>query len=243
MVTFMTKSGDIMGDLCDMLLTLPAEGRCSNEEVIEVTEKFKNVLCVFDGIFSLAHTPSGQMTEDSVSRLQSYVTEGMTLWREMELSTEAPKPHAIEDHLVDQVVRFHGIGDLGEDFVEQSHLTGIRDHERTRTLKDREEVANIHCRWEHKRKLQAVLQKIEDVTKASIRKKRVVINNVVTTLPISREVEKKQKIREEKLLLRNAALVTTSSFINGVYLNTGRKKKLRTLRFRLTILQLESRKG
>jgi hypothetical protein len=46
MVTFMTKSGDIMGDLCDMLLTLPAEGRCSNEEVIEVTEKFKNVLRV-----------------------------------------------------------------------------------------------------------------------------------------------------------------------------------------------------
>jgi hypothetical protein len=105
MVTFMTKSGDIMGDLCDMLLTLPAEG---NEEVIEVTEKFKNVLRVFDGIFSLAHTPSGQMTEDSVSRLRSYVTDGMKYWREMELSIEAPKPHAIEDHLVNQVVQFHG---------------------------------------------------------------------------------------------------------------------------------------
>jgi hypothetical protein len=35
--------------------------------------------------------------------LQSYVTDGMRLWREMERSTEAPKPHAIEDHLVDQV--------------------------------------------------------------------------------------------------------------------------------------------
>jgi hypothetical protein len=184
------------------------------------------------------------MTEDSVSRLWSYVTEGMKLWREMELSTEAPKPHAIEDHLVDQVVQFHGIKDLGEDFVEQSHQTRMRDQGRMRTLKDREEVADIHCRWEHKRKLPVVLQKIEDVTKSSIQKKRVAINNIVATVPMSREVEKKQKIRDKKLLLRNAALVTTSSCINGIYLNTGRKKKtLMTLRFRLTILQLESRKG
>jgi hypothetical protein len=119
----------------------------------------------------------------------------------MELSTEAPKPHAIEDYLVDQVVQFHGIGDLGEDFVEQSHQTGIRDHGRTQTLKDREEVANIHCRWEHKHKLPVVLQKIEDVTKASIQKKRVVINKIVTTVPISREVEKKQKIRDPVALM------------------------------------------
>ena len=202
------------------------------------------MLRVFDGIFSLARTPSGQMTEDSVSRLRSYVTEGMKLWREMEVSTEAPKPHAIEDHLVDQVVQFHGIKDLGEDFVEQSHQTRMRDQGRMRTLKDREEVADIHCRWEHKRKLPVVLQKIEDVTKSSIQKKRVAINNIVATVPMSREVEKKQKIRDKKLLLRNAALVTTSSCINGIYLNTGRKKKtLMTLRFRLTILQLESRKG
>jgi hypothetical protein len=167
----------------------------------------------------------------------------MKLWREMELSTEAPKPHAIENHLVDQVVQFNGIGDLGEDFVEQSHQTWIRDHGRMQMLKDREEVANIHCRWEHKCKLPVVLQKKEDVTKASIRKKRVAINNVVTTVPISREVEKKQKIRDEKLLLRNAALVTTSSCIYGIYLNTGQKKTLMTLRFKLTILQPESRKG
>jgi len=52
MVTFMTESGDIMDDLCGMLLTLPTEGRCSNEEAVEVMEKIKNVLHVFDGFFS-----------------------------------------------------------------------------------------------------------------------------------------------------------------------------------------------
>jgi predicted pyridoxine 5'-phosphate oxidase superfamily flavin-nucleotide-binding protein len=53
----------------------------------------------------------------------------------------------------------------------------------------------------------------------------VAINDVATTVPISREVERKQKIQDEKVLLRNAALVTTSSCINGIYLNTGRRKK------------------
>ena len=133
MVAFMAESGDIMGDLCDMLLTLPAEGGCSNEEVIDVTEQFKNLLPVFHGILSLARTPSGKMTEASVSRLWSYVTGGMRLRREMELSTEALKLHAIEDHLVDQVIQFNGIADLGEYFVEQSHQIGIRDHRRMQT--------------------------------------------------------------------------------------------------------------
>jgi len=161
MVTFMTESENIMDDLHDMLITLPTQGRRSNEEVVEVTEKFNNVLCILDGIFSLSCTPSGLITEDCISILQSYVTKGTRLWREMELSTEAPKPHAIEDHVVDQVIQFYGIGDLEEDFVEQLHQTWIRDHGRTQTLKDRGEVANIYCRWEHKQKLPVARQKIE----------------------------------------------------------------------------------
>jgi hypothetical protein len=67
-------------------------------------------------------------------------------------------------------VQFNGIGDLGEYFVEQSYQAGIRDHGRTWTLTDRGKVANIHCRWEYKRKLPIVLQKIEDMAKASIKK-------------------------------------------------------------------------
>jgi hypothetical protein len=49
----------------------------------------------------------------------------MKLWRYLELSVEAPKPHAIEDHLCDQMLKFNGIGDLGEDWVEQAHQDGI----------------------------------------------------------------------------------------------------------------------
>ena len=36
--------------------------------------------------------------------------------------------HAMEDHLLDQIIEFKGIGDFGdfgEDFVEQSHQDGI----------------------------------------------------------------------------------------------------------------------
>ncbi len=124
MVTFMTNSSLIMDDLQEMLLSLPQHGRCANEEVQEVTSKYKNILHVFDGLFCLARTPSGLVTEEHIAKLQRFVVEGMKLWREMELSTEAPKPHAIEYHWIDQMIQFNGIGNLGEDFVEQSHQDG-----------------------------------------------------------------------------------------------------------------------
>ena len=43
-----------MNDLSSSLLLLPAANRCGDDEVVEVTSKFKSVLQVFDFIFSKA---------------------------------------------------------------------------------------------------------------------------------------------------------------------------------------------
>ena len=45
-----------------------------------------------------------------------------------------PKSHCIEDHLYDQMSHLGGIGDLGEDMVEQSHQEGIKDDRRGQEL-------------------------------------------------------------------------------------------------------------
>ncbi len=58
-----------------------------------------------------------------------------------------PKAHAIEDHLLQQVTHLKGIGDLGEDFLEQSHQDGIRDYARSKNSK-REHAALLHSKWE-----------------------------------------------------------------------------------------------
>jgi hypothetical protein len=100
---FMTNSQKIMNDLSSSLLLLPAANRCGDDEVVEVTSKFKSVLQVFDFIFSKARTPSGLIAEPDVQELKDYIYLGMKLWRELELTVEAPKPHAIEDHLCDQM--------------------------------------------------------------------------------------------------------------------------------------------
>ena len=95
--------------------------------------------------FSKARIPSFQFTETIDNELKDFVTEGMRLWRALDLSV-APKPHAIEDHLCDQMGRLLGIGDhLGEDFVEQSHQSGIKYNSWSRTIKDAIQVTNCKC--------------------------------------------------------------------------------------------------
>ena len=51
----------------------------------------------------------------------------MTCWRNLRLSTKMVKIHGIEDHLLDQIKDYGGIGDFIEDFIEQAHQFGMLD--------------------------------------------------------------------------------------------------------------------
>ncbi len=130
-----------MEDIRGMLMEIASEERCNDEKVSDTMEKFTNILSVFDALFSLARTPSGLMNGDKVATLQNLNNLALKLWRGLDLSI-IPKVHAIEDHLVPQIICFDGIGDLGEDFVERSHQDGIRQHSRSRNCKERVDEAN-----------------------------------------------------------------------------------------------------
>jgi hypothetical protein len=83
---------------------------------------------------------SGMFDPEQIEHLKKSVRTAVGLWRGMDQSI-SPKVHAIEDHLVEQIVRLKGIGDLGEDFVEQSHQDGIIEEFQSKSAKSREIAA------------------------------------------------------------------------------------------------------
>ncbi len=228
MCTFMTSSQEIMADIQAMILSTPEELRCSNDEVVQYTSRFKNCLQVFDYIFSQARLPSGSITPQDVENLRPFVATAMKLYRELGLSVSL-KPHAIEDHLCEQLLRLGGIGDLGEDFVEQSHQDGMRKESKSKNSISREAAAKQHCRWEHKENLPTVMDKKNAVKSQSVRTKRIRDHDGnVVTLTISKADQKKQRTAEEKLLLRTNALAETTT--NEQYLKSGRQLNIEETR-------------
>jgi len=145
----------------------------------------------------------------------------MKLWRYLELSMEVPKPHKIEDHWCDQMLWLNGIGDLGEDFMEQAHQDGIRDEGRSRSIKDCGAAAFLDCIWEQKRNLLQVLSKSEEVQQKSIRTKKARSDSgEPAVVVVSKRNEKLQLVQVAKLNARTAAFVSISSS-NEVFITTG----------------------
>jgi hypothetical protein len=157
----MFESSMIVEQVQEMLLAIPINTRCSDDA---------NVLKVFNKVFLLARMPSGQLTAENSRKLSECIIESMRLWRGLGLNI-SPKAHAIEDHLFDQVTRLNGIGDLGEDFLEQSHQDGIRDHARSKNSK--QEHADLqHSKWEEQRLHPGVRDKVDEVKKRLVRMKK-----------------------------------------------------------------------
>ena len=99
----------------------------------------------------------------------------MVMWRHLWLSMRGPKIHGMEDHLIEQMKQYKGIGDFTEDFVEQSHQVGVRDELRTKNLK-RTRAAISHSHWEWKRNSHSMIRAKEEIqNKFQQRKKRKMV--------------------------------------------------------------------
>jgi hypothetical protein len=112
MVHLMDKSQIIMQDIKNVLLqenegyrgnALNQTQLCSQQEIIQWCDKFKDLLKVFDSIFSQARTFSGMFDPEQIEHLKKSVQTAVGLWRGMDQSI-SPKVHAIEDHLVEQII-------------------------------------------------------------------------------------------------------------------------------------------
>jgi hypothetical protein len=57
---------------------------------------FKDLLIVYDAIFSSAMVQSGHLGDDDIVQLKEFVVGGMHLWRELQLIATEPNPRAVE---------------------------------------------------------------------------------------------------------------------------------------------------
>ncbi len=74
-----------MADIRDMIIGIPQEQWCSDQEVSEHMWRFQNCLKVFDYVFSKTREPSGFITPQEVEDLRPFVSEALTLYRELGL--------------------------------------------------------------------------------------------------------------------------------------------------------------
>ena len=195
MVRFMdySRSSKIMDEISTYLLSIPELDRIQKEEIDQWMPKFKKILSIFDGVFSIARMPCGAVREEQIIKLENFIATAMRLWRDLGNSI-TPKVHAIEDHLVDQIRRLKGIGDLSEDFIEKSHQDGIVDHSRTKNSLTHEDKAKQHSRREHKRLLPSVKCHAEHVTETSKRYKVATHENGTSSKVLVSKKEQRESI-------------------------------------------------
>ena len=160
---------------------------CNDEEIEDMTKRYIELCTLFDGLFNRARTKSGEASEEIINETKQYVTAIMVKWRDMNLSTDMLKIHGIEDHLVNQMQRYNGIGCFIKDFIEQAHQFGMKDEKRTANTRDRCRVANSHSKWEKMAQNIQVIAKKEEVCTRSKRK-----------LTILRGEEKKKSMKKAK---------------------------------------------
>ena len=137
----------IFGEMKQHLINVPTKA-CDKAEVNDMIKRYIELSTLLDGLFSLARTPSGQASEDICEKTEKTVQAVMVKWRELRLSTNMLKIHGIEDHLVNQMRKFNGIGCFIEDFIEQAHQFGMKDEKRTANMRDRKKAAHSHLSFE-----------------------------------------------------------------------------------------------
>ena len=121
-----------------------------DDEVNNMVNRYMHMGFLLDRVFSIARTRCGELSNESTALIRRMIKAVLNMWRNLQLSMRGPKIHGMEDHLVEQMVHYDGIGDFTEDFVEQSHQHEVRDELRTIGLK-RSRAFVSHSEWEWKR--------------------------------------------------------------------------------------------
>jgi hypothetical protein len=100
------ESDNIFSQFKELLLGVDEEdGRCDNEEVIDIVRRYSELCTLFDYLFSMARTPTGEPTRVILDETRRCLHVTMLKWRDLRLSMKMPKIHALEDHFLDS---YHG---------------------------------------------------------------------------------------------------------------------------------------
>ena len=92
-------------------------------QLTKVIDTFRSLFDCIDLVFSKLRILDPTLAE--VEEIKVSIKGLELLWNELDLSI-TPKMHILLEHTVEQVIRFGGISDKVEDFVEKSHQIGKR---------------------------------------------------------------------------------------------------------------------
>ena len=142
-----------------------------DDEVNKITGMYTALGFLLDGVFSLGRTRCGELTDEMIELTRRMVMSVLDMWRYLRLSMKGPKIHGLEDHLLEQMIVYGGIGDFCEDFVEQAHQYGVKEELRTRGLR-RSKAFNSHSKWEWMANQVGVRNAKEMIKKRTSRKRK-----------------------------------------------------------------------
>jgi hypothetical protein len=95
------ESDNIFSQFKELLLGVDEEdGRCDDEEVIDIVRRYSELCTLFDYLFLMARTPTGELTRVILDETRRCLHVMMLKWRDLRLSMKMPKIHALEDHLI-----------------------------------------------------------------------------------------------------------------------------------------------
>ena len=213
------ESDSIFLQFQELLLRVDEEdGRCKNEEIIDVICRYSELCTLFDHLFSMARTPAGVLTEAILDETRRCLRVTMMKWRDLRLSTKMPKIHGLEDHLIPMMERWNGIGDFLEDFIEQAHQFGMKEEKRTANMRDRVRAANSHSKWEWSDKMSSDVRIAKEEVKEKTSRKRKAGNE--QPLREQRELEKRRKRMEMRQVCLNQATLESDPIEDLLVRNT-----------------------
>jgi hypothetical protein len=152
------------------LLEIPCYERAGTDaEIAKKTTGTVEALKQFDALFAMLRIKNGATVDCNFVDARKHAKEALASWRRLKLSITV-KAHLLESHAIEQMIRFGGIGDFAEDFIEQAHQWGESEERRTHGLRDRSRAANAHSKWEFMRMNPLVTKAVEEAGDAKKRK-------------------------------------------------------------------------
>ena len=139
----------------------------SYEEVCQILDDHKNLFWMQEAVYLSARLTSPSKKE--IERTRALVNEMKELWKKKNFSITT-KAHLLFEHLVDQMERFHGIGDKTEDFCERNHQEQSRYSRITSRMPVGEGML-LDMRMDRRRNDPEIKRQIREVEKATSRKK------------------------------------------------------------------------
>ena len=154
---------------------------------------------LLDGFFSKVNTPRGKVTQEVIKDLEDFLDTARKEWKRMSLSN-TPKFHLMLDHASESLLHTKGYVDMGEDCIERSHQTRVRDEARLIRLRNENLIKMCQAKYQHTRMTKEVQDIQEQVHEAS---KRTMKRD------ISLKEERAEIKRQKRVSDRAQALVST----------------------------------